>query len=86
MSIYDQPQCPSSFDPVSTRRLDLDVQSPRRRLRSVVERIPLPPLMHARGHCLIDHLAVLVDELREPTGLEVLLDVAPHALELLDRA
>jgi hypothetical protein len=43
------------------------------------------PVMHARRHCLLDHLAVLADELRERTQLEVLVDVAPEALELLDR-
>jgi hypothetical protein len=44
------------------------------------------PVMNARRHCLLDHLAVLADELRERTQLEVLLDVAAGALELLDRA
>ena len=44
------------------------------------------PVMHARRHCLLDHLAVLADELRERTHLEVLLDVPPNALEQLDRA
>jgi hypothetical protein len=44
------------------------------------------PVMNARRHCLLDHLAVLVDELRDRTELEVLVDVAPDALELVDRA
>lgn len=44
------------------------------------------PVMNARRHCLLDHLAVLVDELREHRQLEVLLDVAADALELMDRA
>jgi hypothetical protein len=44
------------------------------------------PVMNVRRHCLLDHLAVLADELRGRTELEVLLDVAPDALELLDRA
>jgi hypothetical protein len=44
------------------------------------------PVMYARRHCLLDHLAVLADELRQRTRHEVLLDVPPDALEQLDHA
>jgi hypothetical protein len=44
------------------------------------------PVMHARRYCLFDHLAVLVDELRQRTHCEVLLDVPPAALVRVDRA
>jgi len=44
------------------------------------------PVMYARRHCLLDHLAVLADELRRRTPDEVLLDVHPDALEQIDRA
>ena len=44
------------------------------------------PVMHARRHCLLDHLAVLVDELRQRTPCDVLLDVPPAALDQVDRA
>jgi hypothetical protein len=44
------------------------------------------PVMYARGHCLLDHLAVLADELRQRTNDEVLVDVPPPALERIDHA
>ena len=44
------------------------------------------PVMYARRHCLLDHLAVLADELRQHTDHEVVIDVTPHALEQIDRA
>jgi hypothetical protein len=44
------------------------------------------PVMHARRHCLLDHLAVLADELRQRTRLSVRLDVPPDALEQIDHA
>jgi hypothetical protein len=44
------------------------------------------PVMHARRHCLLDHLAVLADELRQRTQLSVRLDVPPDALEQIDHA
>jgi hypothetical protein len=44
------------------------------------------PVMYARRQCLLDHLAVLADELRRRTSDEVLLDVHPDALEQIDRA
>jgi hypothetical protein len=44
------------------------------------------PVMYARRHCLLDHLAVLADELRQRTNAEVLVDVAPEALERIDHA
>ena len=44
------------------------------------------PVMYARRHCLLDHLAVLADELRQRTNAEVLVDVAPEALERVDHA
>jgi hypothetical protein len=44
------------------------------------------PVMYARRHCLLDHLAVLADELRQHTDREVVLDVAAQALEQIDRA
>ena len=44
------------------------------------------PVMYARRHCLLDHLAVLADELRQRTNAEVLVDVAAHALEQIDHA
>jgi hypothetical protein len=43
-------------------------------------------VMYARRHCLLDHLAVLADELRQHTDHEVVLDIAPHALEQIDHA
>jgi hypothetical protein len=44
------------------------------------------PVMYARRHCLLDHLAVLADELRQHTDREVVLDVVPDALEQIDHA
>jgi hypothetical protein len=44
------------------------------------------PVMYARRQCLLDHLAVLADELRQRTREEVLLDVPPVALDQVDRA
>jgi hypothetical protein len=44
------------------------------------------PVAHARRHCLLDHLAVLADQLRELTNVEVLLDVPAEALDQIDRA
>jgi len=44
------------------------------------------PVMYARRHCLLDHLAVLADELRRRTDAEVLVDVASQALEQIDHA
>jgi hypothetical protein len=44
------------------------------------------PVMHARRHCLLDHLAVLVDELRQRTRLSVRLEIPPAALDRVDRA
>jgi hypothetical protein len=43
------------------------------------------PVMYARRRCLLDHLAVLADELRQHTGHRVQLDVPPDALEQVDR-
>lgn len=44
------------------------------------------PVMYARRHCLLDHLAVLADELRRRTNAEILVDVAAQALERIDQA
>jgi hypothetical protein len=44
------------------------------------------PVMYARRYCLLDHVAVLADELRQHTDREVVLDVAPHAREQIDHA
>ena len=44
------------------------------------------PVMYARRYCLLDHVAVLADELRQHTDREVVLDVAPYALEQIDHA
>ena len=44
------------------------------------------PVMYSRRHCLLDHLAILADELRQHTDREVVLDVAPYALEQIDHA
>jgi hypothetical protein len=44
------------------------------------------PVMYARRHCLLDHLGVLADELRQLTWLSVRLDVPPNALDRIDRA
>ncbi|MGI8411548.1 MAG: hypothetical protein ACR2LV_02555 [Solirubrobacteraceae bacterium] len=44
------------------------------------------PVAHARRLCLLDHLAVLVERLRESTGVEILLDVPSGALVQLDHA
>lgn len=44
------------------------------------------PVMHARRHCLLDHLAVLADQLRQRTREEVMLEVPPAALDQVDRA
>jgi uncharacterized protein DUF6444 len=39
------------------------------------------PVMSARRYCLLDHLVALADELRQQTGLRVLLDVQADALD-----
>ena len=44
------------------------------------------PVMYARRLCLLDHLAVLADELRQGTNAEVIVNVAPEALEQIDHA
>jgi hypothetical protein len=44
------------------------------------------PVAHARRRCLLDHLAVLADQLRDLTALDVLLDVPADALDQIDRA
>ena len=44
------------------------------------------PVMYARRHCLLDHLAILADELRQRTDQAVVLDVASPALEQIDHA
>ena len=44
------------------------------------------PVTYARRHCLLDHLAVLADKLRQRTNAQVLVDVAPQALEQIDHA
>jgi hypothetical protein len=44
------------------------------------------PVMYARRHCLLDHLGVLADQLRQLTRLSVRLDVPPDALDRIDRA
>jgi hypothetical protein len=42
--------------------------------------------MYARRQCLLDHLAVLADELRQRNAVEVLVDVPAEALDRLDHA
>jgi hypothetical protein len=44
------------------------------------------PVMYARRQCLLDHLAVLADELRQRNAVEVLVDVPAEALDRLDHA
>ena len=44
------------------------------------------PVRYSRRHCLLDHLAILADELRQHTDHEIVIDVTPHALEQIDRA
>jgi hypothetical protein len=44
------------------------------------------PVMYERRRCLLDHLAVLADELRHRSELEVRVDVPAEALERLDHA
>jgi hypothetical protein len=53
----------------------------------VVEHDPAGlPVMYARRQCLLDHLAVLAEELRRRANDEVLLEVPPEALDRIDHA
>ncbi len=44
------------------------------------------PVAHARRQCLLDHLAVLAEQLRETTSGDVQLDVPTDALDQVDHA
>lgn len=44
------------------------------------------PVAHGRRYCLLDHLAVLAEQLREVTELQVEVDVAASALDAIDQA
>lgn len=54
-----------------------------RRLWTVEHEAATLPVTHARRHCLLDHFAVLADQLRS-SGTEVLVDVSPYALYQVD--
>jgi hypothetical protein len=44
------------------------------------------PVAHGRRHCLLDHFAILAEQLRELTELHVEVDVSSDAFEQIDRA